>query len=329
MDMPAVENRTFLLPSPEAQRPVKRQALRLNRNLALYPLARDLRRQPKWRHSKQTGKYFLADLPGDGRIRLRLPAEAPKAMHRAPTATDVAVLFAVMAEVQAAGGIVISRGGKGRRREKFVRSVAWPSMTNLIASIGLDPSVGSRARRQVKDALEFWQNVEIIYQDVWREDQQVEGCCKLPPAFEAVERRGNRVVVHVDPDWCDIAAARGYWVEIPLPLPLAPAAQNLVLVILAQFDTELKFDTRWITRKIGLDSSRRNTTLGTAIETATEWFEANSGELVFIRHNSPGDIVPSDEVWVIYSRVRLPRRRTLTRSERKPPSKPSRSERKP
>ena len=347
MNIPAVEvipdqpKRTIprLRPAPSAKaRPLPdRQALRLNWNLALYPLARDLRRKPKWRRSKPTGKYWLADLPGklpaakQMQIEMRLHADVPEETRRAPTAVDMAVLFAVMAEVQAAGGVVIGHRGE-RRRERVIRSVEWPSMTSLIKSVGLDPVVGSRARSQVRSALDYWQSVELIYRNVWRAKGSVAQIRKLPPPIEAVTRRGRRLVIKVAPAWRDVAAADGYYAEIPLPLPSAPAAQNLVLWTLAQDlvagrrpQSEKKgirkLDTRWLTRKVGLDSSRRNATLETAVEAARAWFVANDGDFQIVTDVFLGCAVPPGQFWVFAMPVRIPRRRTLTRSEREPPRK--------
>ena len=57
------------------QRRLKRGYAALNRNLCNYPLARDPRVRARWRRSARTGRW-LCDLPGDGRIQFRLPADS-------------------------------------------------------------------------------------------------------------------------------------------------------------------------------------------------------------------------------------------------------------
>lgn len=288
--------------------PVRRVQLRLDRNLALYPLARDLRRKPKWRRSVPAGRFWLADLPGDNRIGMRLPADAGASMKRAPTAIDVAVLFAVMAEVQAAGGVVIA----GKRPAR-IETVVWDSMTSFTKGLGLDRAMGGRVASLVRSALEYWQIVELIYRNVWRADGQVEEFRYLPPPFTAVSRPGRTLAIELAPEWRAVAAAYGYWTPVALPLPAAPAAQNLVLVMVSQEKPLKEFDARFVTRKTGLDSSRRNSTLETAIATAQAWFAENRGELVVARNESPNDVVRPGKIWMSTKPVHVPKRRSANR----------------
>ena len=72
------------------QRQLKRGDAQINRNLLNYPLARDVRIADCWTRSLISGRWEH-QLPGDGRIKFRMPADA--ANLRCPSAFDMNVLL--------------------------------------------------------------------------------------------------------------------------------------------------------------------------------------------------------------------------------------------
>ncbi len=82
--------------STKRQRKLKPGYAAINKNLANYPIARDVRVVTHWRRSKKTRRW-LCDLPGDPRIQYRLPSDYKQ--RRCPTGFDVNVLFVLCANL--------------------------------------------------------------------------------------------------------------------------------------------------------------------------------------------------------------------------------------
>jgi hypothetical protein len=152
----------------------------------------------------------------------------------------------------------------------------------------------------------------------------------LPPPVADAERRGNRIIVTLHPDWLQIACAKGYYVWLPLPLPAAAATQNLVLVTLTselqegfpgatEVDLEYYFDTAapltrpmgrwWLTRKMGLIHKQRNQVFDRAVVVGASWFAENGGKLKRVSRADGDDDMPSREVVFRLMPPRIPRRR--------------------
>src|ERR1700693_1303316 len=71
----------------------------INRNFLNYPIARDPRVRLIWEKSPKTGRW-LADLPGNSRIQLRLPENIDKCTKHCPTGFDMNILFALLRAAQ-------------------------------------------------------------------------------------------------------------------------------------------------------------------------------------------------------------------------------------
>src|SRR5262245_7893210 len=170
-----------------------------------YPLARDARAQANWFRGGKTGRW-MADLPGEERdthrIRLILPADAPVSLRHCPSALDMNVLFQLLAEAQ--------RGGT---------RIEFASAAVLLRRLGFDSR--NRNRAQVLESLIYWSEVSIRWPRWYRHRQHTK--LTLPPPVANAERRGNRIIVTLHPDWLQSSCAKGCYAWLPLPLPAAAA----------------------------------------------------------------------------------------------------------
>ena len=295
-----------------------RVPVRINRNFMNYPLARDARAQANWFRGGKTGRW-MADLPGEERdthrIRLILPADAPVSLRHCPSALDMNVLFQLLAEAQRGGGTT---------------RIEFASAAVLLRRLGFDSRNRNRAR--LSESVIYWSEVSIRWPRWYHRQQYTK--LTLPPPVTDAERRGNRLIVTLHPDWLQIACAKGYYAWLPLPLPAAAATQNLILVILtselqdgfpaaAEGDLEYYFDTAapltrpmdrwWLTRKMGLIHKQRNRVLDHAVVVAARWFAENRGKLKRVSGADDDDAMPSRQVAFRLRTPRIPRRRVSSR----------------
>src|SRR5262249_23032297 len=295
-----------------------RVPVRINRNFMNYPLARDARAQANWFRGSKTGRW-MADLPGEERkthrIRLILRADAPVSLRHCPSALDMNVLFQLLAEAQRGGGTT---------------RIEFTSAAVLLRRLGFESRNRNRAR--LTESLIYWSEVSIRWPR-WYDRQQYTKLTLPPPVADA-ERRGNRIIVTLHPDWLQNACAKGYYAWSPLPLPAAAATQKLVLVILTSElqgglfgAAELQFDyfytgaalTRamdrwWLTRKMGLIHKQRNQVLDHAVVAAARWFAENGGNLKLVSRADGDDDMPSRKVAFRLKTPRVPRRRVAAPS---------------
>ena len=306
-----------------------RVPVRINRNLMNYPLARDARAQANWFCGGKTGRW-MADLPGEERnthrIRLILPADAPVSLRHCPSARDMNVLFQLLAEAQRGGGTT---------------RIEFASAAVLLRQLGFESRNRNRAR--LSESLIYWSEVSIRWPRWYHRQQYTK--LTLPPPVADAERRGNRMIVTLHPDWLQIACAKGYYAWLPLPLPAA-ATQNLVLVILtselqggfpgaAERDLDYYFDTVapltramdrwWLTRKMGLIHKQRNQVLDHAVVVAARWFAENGGKLKRVSRADDDDDMPSRKVAFRLKTPRIPRRRLSSLGISRGPIKPRNS----
>jgi hypothetical protein len=235
---------------------------------------------------------------------VRLPGDTPRSDRRLPTALDVAVLLQILAELQRRAG--------NRIVHRIVERVEFASLSAIIRRLGLESR--NRERRRVRDSINYLQAVSIRFATWYEGGRRTER--RLRPPITGMRLRGQRVVIQLDHDWVRLARARAYYVNVPLPLPRTAAAQNLVvhLTAWAQEDQDshgegipLERDRAWLTRKLGLDHSRRNAVLESALAAAQEWFERTGGELCVIRSRREGDVLEDGKIGFVAHRVRVPR----------------------
>ena len=134
--------------------------VKLNKNFANFPLARDPRRGQagEWRrgHKREDGclkQWWWRTLPGERKIVLRLP-HSFEGKRRCPTAFDMNVLFLVLSKAQATNSnkvefashaAMLAALGVGRRqsrnRQRLTESLQlWNACPSYFASAGTGPS---------------------------------------------------------------------------------------------------------------------------------------------------------------------------------------------
>jgi hypothetical protein len=243
----------------------------VNRNLCNFPLARDGHVRAQWCRSKKTGRLWC-ELPGEGRIRLRLAANADSGLRRCPTGCDVAVL------------LVLLRAAHVRK----ATSVEYASVAAIMREMGLEPA--QRHRRAVTDALALWSALGIIH-DAWYEPGRKKARRVLPPPICGIDKSPRRMQVRLSPDWCDLAAC--FYVRVPHRLPLRAPLQNLILWLLTAPNNHPDPDSRGrmtqkkrrrqLCRIIGVNHGTRNRVLAGTIAAAARWFEAQGGSLDYLQ----------------------------------------------
>jgi hypothetical protein len=239
--------------------------VRLNKNLANYPLARDPRAKARWFRSKRTDAW-CADLPGDERIRLILPDDVDRSLRHLPTAFDMNVLALLSSEAS-----------------RLKRDQISLQQNQFLERLGLSAASGSN-RRRLESSLDYWATITIKF-DKWYQRQQRD-TLYLDPPVEDISITRTAFAVRISEQWWTLLN-RSYFEIIPLPLPLDAATQNLVLMVLVSKTSKNQIGpynisfTRQLARfygKIGLGHRNRRQRLHNAVEMAVDWFASNGGE---------------------------------------------------
>lgn len=115
--------------------------------------------------------------------------------------------------------------------------------------------------------------------------------------------------------------SKGYFVQVPTPLPAGAPTQNLILWLISSVPSHTEGrvrstqpkSLRQLCRAIGLNHGSRNVVLRQAIREAARWFADHGGELGELKEDEDGIVFPITE-------PRIPRipRPTL---DREPPTK--------
>jgi hypothetical protein len=279
-------------PSPNKpqrrQRKLKPGYAAINRNLANYPLARDVRVAAHWRKSNKTGRW-LCDLPGDQRIQFRLPSDYKP--RRCPTGFDVNVLFVLLREAR------LRKTGK----------IEFPSLASILKDLGV--RIDDYNRQRLRDSLQLWSHLSlrhIHWYDAIRSIQYSPCVTReelmarvrrekhvrklLPPPIRRIETDCRRVRIVVAKPWRALASR--YYAQVPLPLPLNAAAQNLVLCLATSRryrDSEPGCEMKWerpirkLCWKLGLNHATRGRALEHAIKIAEVWFAERGIKLNEVR----------------------------------------------
>jgi hypothetical protein len=243
-----------------------------------YPLARDARVVTHWRKSKKTGR-IIAELSEEDRILLILPADTPKRERRVPTGLDMAVLFALLAEVQLTGSAKVSL-----------------SYATLLRRCGL--TVQTLNRRTVRPALWLWSQLTLQIDCWYFADTKDQGRKVLPPPIVTFAHKG-KVTVTLHDDWVKLALDEQYFQPVPLPLPLIATDQNAALMIMT---SPIKWSEpghevvsyylrrqSWFARKIGLSTKNRRARLKACLTRVNDWMAKHGGEL-WVAYSGQGNI---------------------------------------
>ena len=288
--------------SPPAPTPSKRSAvpLRLNRNFANYPLARDARVDLHWWKSAETGEW-ISELPFEDRILLILPSDTPANKRRGLTGFDINVLFQLLAEAQHVQST--------RLTFKYAPLLRRLQLTEQ-----------TQNRESLRSSLELLSLMVLQFDWCWYDDkkQQAKTQRAFPPPIKKVDLEGQSIVVTIHDAWFRLVTAKSYYVEIPLPLPNVATDQNAALLILTSGINAPVPDSRLATyrwkqsafaRKAGLSSNRRKERLAACLARVALWFEQMGGELtvVYGRRDGEGVVAPG-KVGFIVAKLRVPRR---------------------
>jgi hypothetical protein len=154
----------------------------VNKNLAYYPLACDLRNK-RWRWARDS-EHWIGRLPGDDQIVYRFPANVNRSLLRPPTAFEVNVLFLILATAQL------------RNTESIDFSRA--EVLRLL-ELGADTA----NRRRVRQAFEYWSHVTIIFNKWYQPGSRcVEGRSVTKRLRPPLTRQA---ALEVDRDWRDLS----------------------------------------------------------------------------------------------------------------------------
>ena len=233
----------------------------MNKNLGNFPLARDPRAKVNWRRSK-TG-CWRAQLPGEPRISLRLPPDAPEEVRRAPRAFDIKVLAALLTLARTQDAAVVS-----------IRSQSW-----LLDWMGM--ARDSRSLRKLHESLEFWCWLRIVHQR-WYLPNDGHDQVRLPPPLKRHSNLSKKI--RVSKKWREMGEA--FVAPIPLPLPDSAGAQNLVLWLMTgkrrHFETiegTVWVGIRTLANKIGMSQVNPWSAMIGVCEQAAQWFRDHGGSL--------------------------------------------------
>jgi hypothetical protein len=260
--------------------------LQLNKNFSNYPLARDARVSLAWRKSERTGRW-LADLPGNPRIQLRLPEDVDERLKRPLTGFDMKVLFALqrLAHVH------------------HDRIVTLASAAALLKEMRLNER-DSRHHNRLKAALALWAKLTIRF-GCWYDAGDCGGNGRKPSRGQG---RMNRILpplirrykaarkpsVEISVGWH--AFRDRYFVKVRLPLPVNEPQQNLILWLHSAVTTFAEDGyrctqpktRRQLCRIVGINHKSRNRILMRAIEGAKRWFKLHGGVLDILVDNDDG-----------------------------------------
>lgn len=273
----------------------------VSRNFANYPLARDSHVRPHWWKSQKTGRW-LADLPGNSRIRLILPREVEEHIRRCPTGLDMALLFVLLRAAQLQDS----------------PDIAFTSRAALLAEMELNDR-DARHYENLKAALALWSKLVIRF-DCWFDANSTEHLesekrttflagkgtisRSLPPPIRVIDRKTG-LRIRVDPTWREIFSKR-YFIRIPLPLPIRAPCQNLILWLMtavAKEEDGFRFTQsktlRQLCRIIGVNHGSRNVVLRQAVEAAARWFREHGGSI--------DPVEEDDGITFIISNPKIPR----------------------
>ena len=229
--------------------------LHLNRNPMNFPLARSGRSKARWKWDERKDRWWAA-LPQERRIRVRFP---PGTKRRLPTGFDTNVLQLLLAEARASNVVTL------------------PTATVILRHLGL--SSCSRERDRLLSSLRLLSRIQTSYLH-WYLPHNDTGRMDLPPPIKSWKRERSHLIVEIDPAWLALTA-KSFSTNVPLPLPLNAAAQNLVLMIFGMDGKwpELNWDRSTYARKAGIGPKNRKALLQAALQRAQDWFREQGGGL--------------------------------------------------
>lgn len=248
----------------------KRQA-QVSRNLHNYPIARS-KMTRSWKWSKAKDGWWIGEAPRNIGFSIEMPPDVPSRCRRAPTGFDMNVLLWLLAEARDTGKVVIS----------------VPSYSQFLQQ--LDTIVDSYNRRRLKEALEYWSSVDLVFAK-WRLGKSyIEK--RIQPPVRWFKSSEHKIEIKIDLAFIELSDG-GFFRDVPLPLPNDEAAQNLILLVRAYDDYLYRTSrVREIRHKMGIaNHGRRNEVLDHAIKKADAWFRRRLQRKLNCEFSSDGKFV--------------------------------------
>jgi hypothetical protein len=253
-----------------------------------------------WRISQKTG-CPIAALPGNARIKLRLPKGcSDEKLKRCPDGFDMLVLFTLLRLAQMDATAVVKLKSKAA----------------LIKELKLQHP---RIHAKLNAALELWQHVTFIFGGdrkfrAWYPKQDKPKI--LTPPIKILKSRTG-VHLKIDDDW--MVLSNKFFVKVVHPLPTKAPLQNLILWAMTTISgvdegtfrlTQPKTQ-RQLCRTIGLNHTSRNRVLGRLITEAASWFAKHGGIFTQPARTNKvikfGKVVPADGLVFIITEPPLPK----------------------
>jgi hypothetical protein len=268
-------------PKVETPRVGNVRFVQINRNFCNFPIARDRRAKVRWRKSKDR-TLWVADLPGDARIRLIYRSDTAAENLLCPDGFGMAFLFTLLRTAQIAG----------------CGEIVFLSRSELLAAMGANARDG-RNHAKLNEALAIWKKLRIRFTQWWdpngiedlgtNAQRAVRGKGKvnkrLPPPILWIEEDRDGLQVKLNPQW--LALGKRYYIQAPIPLLYRAPTQNLILWLLCAPKKQIEGDKftqaktkRQLCRMMGVSHGRRNIRLKQAISDALKYYRDHGGELV-------------------------------------------------
>jgi hypothetical protein len=243
----------------------------VNRNWLNYPLARSPWTAAEW---YQDGLKYCCKLPGEDRIELTVPLDAPENRRRCPTPFDINVLFRLFDAAQSAKG-------------KW-SPLRFSTFATVLRDLKLTDHSDNRTR--FTDTLGYWRTVSIRFA-TWLKGKGNYIEQDWPPPLKSIKWEGYGVEVELSETWEPIVLLHKYVAHLPLPLPADATVQNAVLLVVTHDKLKSRLPPRFqrsaFCRKIGLRSESSGERLDRVIERANEWLaETGLGHVIKTKGNS-------------------------------------------
>lgn len=258
----------------------------VSRNLLEWPLARHGHAKLEWYELPRLG---VAQCVVNAHTVIQLPIE--RKLRRHLSGFDVVTLLTLT-------GIA--------RRKGYTLEI---TNKEILENMGVG---GYRANRQrLADALELLDGMTIVHLNwYWPERKQRAGK-NVSEVFSPVKISGvgGRRKILMDPNW--VRATSRYFQAMPTPLPVGASTLNLLMLILGAPDkgrdeqnrkVKRFRSKRWITRRLGLNSTSKNTELDDHLEELDAWFRSLTGH-----SGRKGELVCEPWESGLEIRYRLPR----------------------
>lgn len=254
----------------------------VSRNLLNWPIARHGRTKLEWERGKHSARCAL-----NKGVTLELSNKCK--VQRCPSAFDVLVLLTLTALA---------------RRKGYALAV-----TNIEILEAMGVRTYRANQQRLSDALELWDHLTLHFLDWYWPARDKRSGMNVSESFKPlmVIGEGSRRRIVMEAGW--VRATSRYFQGIPTPLPTQVSVLNLVCLVFGAdgkgkdrkgYKIKRFKSQRWLTRRLGLNSTSKNTELLDAMAGAEIWFGSKVG-YAGLEWDLVWDFLPSGEIEVRYS----------------------------